>query len=290
MIAHISGTMHTNIFTPLGGIGVALFLFLSGYGINESYKRNGLKLFWVKRLSRILIPYIIVISVRYLLNAVPEDYSWKSYLLDISGLHTSYWFVTYLLFWYVVFWIFTKFLYKYSILALLIIAVASFFLTSSLESEQSLSFLFGVAASQNSSELAILSKKKKITLGIILLVISIAALAIKQLPPIRALINTFPYFGIELMIKLPAALAVIILGTFFNVMMNSRFLQLSGILSYELYLIHMPFIPLVSGSIIRGVILILGVLCFSYGFHEFTSYITSFIITKFSRSKSAEVR
>lgn len=36
--SHIAGAIGTNLCTPLGGIGVALFLFLSGYGLNESYK------------------------------------------------------------------------------------------------------------------------------------------------------------------------------------------------------------------------------------------------------------
>lgn len=36
LVCHVSSTMGTVLFTPLGGTGVALFLFLSGYGLNES--------------------------------------------------------------------------------------------------------------------------------------------------------------------------------------------------------------------------------------------------------------
>ena len=45
MLSHFTGNM-SRIFTPLGGIGVAMFLILSGYGLNESFKKNGLDGFW----------------------------------------------------------------------------------------------------------------------------------------------------------------------------------------------------------------------------------------------------
>lgn len=48
---HICGNW-TNIFTPFGGIGVALFLFFSGFGLNQSYKKNGIKSFWKKKIIR----------------------------------------------------------------------------------------------------------------------------------------------------------------------------------------------------------------------------------------------
>lgn len=47
-------------FNPFGGIGVAMFLFLSGYGLTESYKNNGLGGFWRKKnlKNSHTIPYI----------------------------------------------------------------------------------------------------------------------------------------------------------------------------------------------------------------------------------------
>lgn len=45
------------------GIGVALFLILSGYGLTESYKRKGLLVFWKSKFSKIWIPYAIVLTV-----------------------------------------------------------------------------------------------------------------------------------------------------------------------------------------------------------------------------------
>lgn len=48
MIQHLAGHLGTNIFTPFGGIGVAIFLVLSGFGLNESFKKNGVNGFITK--------------------------------------------------------------------------------------------------------------------------------------------------------------------------------------------------------------------------------------------------
>lgn len=50
IVHHVGLRLGDNVFTPLGGIGVALFLIISGYGLNESFKKNGNKSFWQKKL------------------------------------------------------------------------------------------------------------------------------------------------------------------------------------------------------------------------------------------------
>lgn len=64
IIAHL-GCQLTRLTTPLGGIGVALFLIVSGYGLSLSYEKgkrsgDGLKKYWTKnkniRHSRCQIP------------------------------------------------------------------------------------------------------------------------------------------------------------------------------------------------------------------------------------------
>lgn len=44
-------------FTPLGAIGVALFLLCSGYGIEKSFLKNGRKDSWKKRIINVWLPY-----------------------------------------------------------------------------------------------------------------------------------------------------------------------------------------------------------------------------------------
>ena len=43
VMCHMMGTFGGGIvyFTPLGGIGVSIFLILSAYGLNESWSRGG---------------------------------------------------------------------------------------------------------------------------------------------------------------------------------------------------------------------------------------------------------
>ena len=43
VLCHFMGTFGEGItlFTPLGGIGVSIFLFLSAYGLNKSYMSGG---------------------------------------------------------------------------------------------------------------------------------------------------------------------------------------------------------------------------------------------------------
>ncbi len=57
---HLGNLFHIRYLTPLGGIGVALFLIASGYGINESWKKNGPEHFWKKRMISVYIPYLII--------------------------------------------------------------------------------------------------------------------------------------------------------------------------------------------------------------------------------------
>ena len=60
MLGHCSGLwVCGRLLTPFGGIGVSLFLIMSGYGLNESYLKRGLGGFWKKRFSKVYIPYII---------------------------------------------------------------------------------------------------------------------------------------------------------------------------------------------------------------------------------------
>lgn len=57
VICHL-GNKFTYLFTPLGGVGVALFLILSAYGLEKSYIENGgLQDFWRKRIITVFIPY-----------------------------------------------------------------------------------------------------------------------------------------------------------------------------------------------------------------------------------------
>lgn len=66
MIQHLAGHLGTNIFTPFGGIGVTIFLVLSGFGLNESLKKNGINGFITKKFYRIWLPFFLFYAFLYL--------------------------------------------------------------------------------------------------------------------------------------------------------------------------------------------------------------------------------
>ena len=68
VIQHCAGEFGTNLFTPFGGIGVAIFLILSGFGLSESFKKKGINGFVTKKLWRVWLPYFLFYVVVYLLH------------------------------------------------------------------------------------------------------------------------------------------------------------------------------------------------------------------------------
>lgn len=115
--------------------GVALFLFLSGFGLMKSYDEKGLKSFWKKKITNVYFPYIIVAILQLLIYRITDP---KKTVITISGLSfglnvdPTYWYISYLLFWYIAFYIsgvIAKFIYgktqfnKDYIILMLIIAV-----------------------------------------------------------------------------------------------------------------------------------------------------------------------
>lgn len=58
----IIGISSSAVFHFWGGMFVAVFLILSGYGINESFHKHGLKDYWHKRLTKVVVPTLVFAS------------------------------------------------------------------------------------------------------------------------------------------------------------------------------------------------------------------------------------
>lgn len=58
--AHSGARLGVGGIQFIAGVGVALFLICSGYGLEMSYQKNGLKGFWKKRLLGVCLPFWIV--------------------------------------------------------------------------------------------------------------------------------------------------------------------------------------------------------------------------------------
>ena len=79
MSQHIGGKLGTAVLTPLGGIGVAIFLICSGYGLNESYVQNRnikskhLKQYWLKKIWKVFLPYAGVEALFFFCSRIRKD-------------------------------------------------------------------------------------------------------------------------------------------------------------------------------------------------------------------------
>lgn len=136
-----------------GALGVCIFLFLSGYGLHRSYLLNELSNYFVKRITRVLVPYFVVSIALIILYGQYDVIDLLKYLSLISypkGVHG--WFLQHLILMYVIFFL-GFFLFKNQWLSIIFILSASLSIIfipnshPSLRNQQLLSFFFGVFAS-----------------------------------------------------------------------------------------------------------------------------------------------
>ena len=101
--AHSGAMLSVGGIQFIAGIGVALFLICSGYGLEFSYEKNGLSGFWKKRLLGVCLPFWGVELIGLLAAGA---FSIKTYLLDFCFLKpaTGYgWFMGYIVTCYLLF-------------------------------------------------------------------------------------------------------------------------------------------------------------------------------------------
>lgn len=238
IIQHVSGGFEIRYLTPLGGIGVAMFLILSGYGLNESYKKKKSGGYWKKKVVRVLIPYLIVSMVVIGLQIL------CSFKIEIP----YYWYLDFILFWYLVFYLIISipgmYAKRYWILSVtsIMVFIACTMAGSGLRAEQALSFLIGIWISDNyESAREVLTNK-----GILftLVITGGVLLMTKQIPIIRIQGDTVLWQGIQLGMKVSFAMALIGFIYCFRRIFNSGFIALVSKISYELYLVHFRLLRL----------------------------------------------
>lgn len=260
ILCHFMGTFGRGItiFTPLGGIGVAIFLLLSGYGLNESWsaKANRGHAWWRKRIMSVFIPYLIVQMLFYWPF---HELGIKYFILDITLLKPLYhndWYLSYLLLWYVIFYITRKIkiLDRYRVVIFIILSVVLFFTQTEIRAEQSFSFLSGILLSEKKE------KQNKVFLirnGVMLILFGVCFLALKQFPIIRSA-HPLIMNMIQLFIKLPIGMGVLILAYFIGKCINISWLKWIGLISYELYLVHGYILENVQVTILGAMEFIVG--------------------------------
>ncbi len=128
IFAHIGYVLSTNgdflfPFSILAGVGVNLFLFLSGYGLTFSQlkKEESVLTFYKRRLIKLFIPFWIVLGTLVLLDAfvLGKTYTMQFFLQAFFGLfihvnayrdlNSPFWYFSFILLYYLLFpIIFTK--------------------------------------------------------------------------------------------------------------------------------------------------------------------------------------
>lgn len=185
-----------------------------------------------------LLPYFIIETIAAYFK---QDFNITTYILDITGIKTAYWYIAFLFKQYIIFYLLTRFLYKQRIFLYLISCILILFLFPNIEAEQAFSFFTGIIVSVHIKKVRIIPSSSVLCIIFAFCLLGISFLTIKQLPAIRMHENDFIYNLIQCGIKMPLAITIIGILHFFPQLSNNKFFLLTGIISYELYLVHMPF-------------------------------------------------
>lgn len=287
VISHVSFVLFGRLFfvCPAGALGVSTFLILSGYGLMESFKQHGLDGFWRKRLSRVLVPYLIFLLV------------YCAYRMVVNGefpiFNLRYWFVEYIVIWYVLFYFIMKYCQKCRWLLLSIAAIAIFLLMPCLQAQQSLSFMAGILISEKKDVVASISRKRLKLIAVSCVLISFLAFFVAQwvaasrghLDPISMqLLHAVKYIAdddmllkfIQIFTKLPLGLFVIIMVTLLN-HVKIPLLEPIGRISYEIYLVQDPIYPQISGCNWSVVAFFFALAIVSYSLHVATKKVCKWL-------------
>lgn len=179
--AHTGARLGVSGIQFIAGVGVALFLICSGYGLEMSYQKNGLKGFWRKRFLKVCIPFWIMSLIGPFLLGI---FTLKSFALSVIFVQPTVggWYLQYIAICYILFWgvkmvasKLTKIQEEILIVGVFLIwfVIDSLFFANSdmpfLRARQMLSFQLGMILAQHNDIIENLFSKKvtslKLTVG-----------------------------------------------------------------------------------------------------------------------------
>lgn len=166
IVSHIGNYSGKTWFTPLGGIGVALFLFCSGYGLMVSFYQKGLEHFWKNKFLLIYLPFMIV----EIISAIIHKHPIQDVLLDLvflKRLNPLGWYLQYLVVCYILFYIVVKIIpnVKYRFYIWGFSAILSFVIFPNLQGEQAISFISGLMIAEVNRHHRLSWENKKAVIG-----------------------------------------------------------------------------------------------------------------------------
>ena len=111
IVEHLGQVFRIAALNPLGPIGVCLFLFVSGYGLSCSYKKNGRNKYFSKRVLKVYIPYLASIVLFSIWSYCIGNTLTVRAIFDYAVLKDlpqgSFWYLQLLFYWYVAFYFLT---------------------------------------------------------------------------------------------------------------------------------------------------------------------------------------
>lgn len=252
----LQGLDISSIFNLWGGVFVAIFLILSGYGINESYQQHGFHDYWQKRWQGVWLPTLLML-VGY--NLLSPEGTLKSAIDEVLYVEPTYWFVFCVSGWYVVYWLARRFCGRFFWWPLVLFAMVSLNVRSSaghFEAEQALCFPLGVWISCRKEYLAGMSQKRLIYIGLLCFVVGLFFAGLKMIPAVHAYKGMVLYHYLLMPFRLTWGISFAILFTALARWIDCRMVQLAGRHSLEVYIAHIPFIGLIGG--VPSLLIVLG--------------------------------
>ena len=241
--ASIGILRYYNIFcTTLGGVGVNLFFFISGFGNYYSISRTNSRGKWLlKRCLSLLIVYLVchifVLGILYVGGYRTTVHSIFNNLIHLTIDYSSVWYVKIQLLLYL-FLVLASLMQKksYKLIVLTALCIAASYCLYRLGYEDkwwksTSCFAVGAAAAAYKDELMFLltDKRKQLCIACVVL-FPIAYIA-------GVLINMFP-----IMVVGNVVLCAVMMCLFETAQFESRFYARAGFYSLELYLIHRSFV------------------------------------------------
>ncbi len=238
--------MHTEYYPRIFNIlsfTVTVFIFISGFGLNESYKKNGLAGYWRKRILRVFIPCWIVFLFR-----IPfvESFDATQLIKNLLFTGSELWFMDFIIRWYIVYWLARKFFPKHTTAILLAYSFVNIF-KEQFMSQQAFTFLLGYLASKHYDKIRQWNKAKVLKITICSVLYASAFTLLKTYPPIREFIGTVPFNLILLNIQFPFATMIIATPFLLPWVKKIPGINWFGKVSYETYIVHFTFMPYVTG-------------------------------------------
>ena len=245
LFAHIGKAYGVQHIQWIAAIGVSLFLIFSGYGLEKSYLKYGKKNFWIKKVRKVFVPYLVIILIGDLLIRS----SIFTLLKDASIVLSNQWYISFIFIWYVIYYVsiilFEKFGgggYQQRCLILLTfslvyLAVESVLLYDSsaptLRCRQMLCFPIGVMLAHKEYKPS--GNKKSALLSFLLMCLGIAITGLVEMPLIKAetLTNVISAFSI-----IPLSFAILIGKSNGTIKYAEGMFITLGKYSYFLYLIQ----------------------------------------------------